>query len=51
MNSTPKSDSSWRRLPVQWLDPLADGPLVISLRKLRRAAGTPRADKGADRIF
>jgi prepilin-type N-terminal cleavage/methylation domain-containing protein len=47
MNPSAKSDSVRRRLPVRWLDTLADGPLAISLRKLRRVAGTPQPAKAA----
>jgi prepilin-type N-terminal cleavage/methylation domain-containing protein len=49
MNSTTKSNLGRHRLPVQWLEGLADGPLVISWGKLRRLTGTAqRAKPGGD---
>jgi prepilin-type N-terminal cleavage/methylation domain-containing protein len=47
MNSTAKSDLDRQHLPVQWLEGLADGPLVISWRKLRRLTGTAQRAKRA----
>jgi prepilin-type N-terminal cleavage/methylation domain-containing protein len=47
MNSTTKSDFCSRRLPVLWLDSLADGPLVICRRNLCRVEGTPQREKRA----